>query len=56
MLEVSTTDPLGQMDVVDEVIVGIVCVVPVITVATEVAVQPDAFVTSTVYEPAAVAL
>ena len=56
MLAVSTTDPLGQIDVEAEVIVGVACVVPVITVATEVALQPDAFVTSTVYDPAAVAL
>ena len=37
-------------------IVGVNCVEPVITVAVDVAIQPEVFVTSTVYEPAAIAL
>ena len=55
-LDVSNADPAGQTEVEEEVIVGVACVVPVITVATEIALQPLAFVTSTEYEPAAIAV
>ena len=44
----SISEPPVQNEVDGDVIVGVACVVPVITVATEVALQPEAFVTSTV--------
>ena len=56
VLDVKSTDPAGQIEVVVDVIVGVACVVPLITVAVDIALHPEAFVTSTVYEPEATAL
>ncbi len=55
-LAVNTIDPVGQRFVVEEEIVGVACGVPVSVLAVEIAFHPAAFVTSTVYAPASVAV
>ena len=56
MLAVRTTDPPVQNDVAGAVMVAVGNAFTVIVVAAEVALQPEMLVTSTVYEPAAVAV
>ena len=56
MLEANTTDPPVQKDVAGVVMLAIGNAFTVIVVAAEVALQPAVFVTSTIYDPAAVAV